>query len=189
MNVMADDLRLAVREQCREWLGEYSVLDLLATPEKRQIYHDASAYLGFGDSEDADVWPGSPMGMIPDAYRLRCWNLVDIDSPSNPYLLLAQVARYAPEGVYAVAMTDGLRRTMIRKQGSDFVRWVTGFPADDCRLLHRWYDDFVRWALATIPRMKIIEARRATADPTKRGAYYYALHVEFVGPVIGAHRG
>ncbi len=186
------DAKSEVREQCSEWAGEgYRVIDLVYAPEHRSMYRGAGDYIGVSQNPDhaaPDVRIGNPLHLIPGLIgsASACTSVIDIDTKSNPYLILAQVGRYAPEGIYSIALTDGNRRSMVLPQGSEYVRWITKFPGENCRFLHRWYDDFARWSLAEIPRMEVVCAKRTTLEERANSVYYYALRVKFTGPVTGA---
>ena len=187
--------KLAIRAKCREWVGgPLRVLDCFAGHGKmRQLaWADAEAYLCMDVKPECaapDVWIGDCLRLIPLAFAEgRTWNTIDLDAHGNPYLALYQVARYAPEGEYAIAFTDGMMRSMFGLNVPKFVRWVTKYPCDDGRFLVNWYDDFVRWALAKAKRMTIHECKRVQKSPQVKSVWYYGLRVSFSGPPTGSHR-
>ncbi len=156
----------------REWLLEQmggaincSVLELYGGMGHvfDQCYTEVPKHMAFELRKvDRPTWVQGDNRMLLKT-NAQGWDLYDVDAYASPWLVANDIMRLREPGKFALAITDGVARSLCTNQINGFVRQRIGLNgmAQETGLLHRWRADIVKWLMLDWERfgVKVLEAK------------------------------
>jgi hypothetical protein len=143
------------------------VLDLFAGEGRmhQAVWHAADRYLGIDRRysrarDDGLCWQGDNRVLLAPAMAEASWNIFDLDAYDNPWPLGRRLIGTMSCPEFTMTITCGIGRGLRNGKTNGYVRRTSGTKGlSDTRLLHRWYDDVVRWIVTDYVAVRAFEVR------------------------------
>lgn len=81
--------------------------------------------------------------------NVQGWDLYDLDAYASPWTLANDICRMRDDGVFAMALTCGIYRSLNTGHANGFIRQRIGLNgiANETGLVTRWYPNIIEWLM------------------------------------------
>lgn len=180
-----DNSDLEGKQMIREWLlhelggaanckvlelfgGEGHVHDACYTQVKEHMAFDVRP-------SDRPTWLRGDNRMLLKT-RVNGWDLYDLDAYVSPWLLAHDIVRLREPGVFGMALTCGIMRSLRLGNVGGFIKHSINLNgmAYGVGLLVRWHQEVVRWLMIDWEKhgVKVLEARRIRSANSSECEYF-----------------